>query len=269
MTYGELKLYVTEAIGEDILTFDKVIAGIRAGFGDMIHRGYRNFNHLTILDERTDAETELEKITRIKNKKTKQEQRFKQLNPSTIITKFPDDALELLYVKVFFSNRSFLAIKLALTNPSIQAKKMGDHYVTDFNELDYSETPIVVYYKKGNELVIEWDILKRQDFPTKIELGYYQDLPAISESYLRKQLNISYKDPLDIEDLELPLPNDYANILVNYMIWYTALSAGWEQEVVTVLKNEYKYSMEDLLARRNKEDQYDETISIIKIDTRL
>lgn len=267
MTFGELKKFVTEALGEDVLTIDKVISGVRSGFGDMIHRGYREFKY--ILAKKLNAdESEFEKLTKIR-KYSNAVENFKTFPYEMANSVYPDDCLEILYVKLFFEDRSVVATKLALNNSAIQSENRNGYFRTNFKELDYENTPACVYYKKGDELFFEWDNNFLHGELLQIEIGYYKNLPYINENLLRKMAGVSLKESLDIEDLDIPMPNDYCNILVNYMIFYTALAEGWDQEQVTVLKNEYKYSMEDMLARKNKEDQYDETTTIIKIDGRF
>lgn len=266
MKFGELKNYVVEAMGEDVISFERLVSGVRAGFGDMIHRGYREFKYINVLEDDVENMSEYEKLTRLRYPKEKDSSTF-ILEPENMATmKFPKDTLEILYVKLFFINTSFVATKLALSNPYIQSYKFGEHFRTPISHLDYDVTPVCVYYKKGDELFFEWDRYKIAEPLTKIEIGYYKNLPAISELELRKMAGVSLKDTLDIEELEIPIPEDYANVLVNYMIWYVALSESWDPEQVHSLKNEYKYSMEDLLARKNKEDQYDESTSIIRTD---
>lgn len=253
MTFAELKEYVTEAIGEEVITVDKLIAGVRAGFGDMIHRGYRQFEHLFTIQ---------------KDKATSTDYPFEYYNPGLCTMAFPSDALELLYVKIFFGDKSYQAAKVSLNNPAIQCLVKHDLFRTDFAQLDYENPPKVIYYKKGDMIFIEWDYehMTVVNEVTTIEVGYYKNLPVISKKKLREYAKIADDKALDISNLEIPIADDYANVLVNFMIWYVALSQDWEQERLTVLKNEYKYSMEDLLARKNKEDMYDETTNIQKID---
>lgn len=266
MTFGELKNYVVEAIGEDVISVDRLIAGVRAGFGDMIHRGYRSFKYVVAYLDDIEKMTEYQKLTRIRYPEQEDFHSFFLEGNQMATIKFPKDALEILYIKVFFNQNSFVATKLALSNPVIQSKNISGQFRTPIEHLDYENTPFAIYYKKGDELYIEWDRNKIFEELYAIEIGYYKNLPFISELELRKMQGITLQDTLDIEDMDIPIEDDYANVLVNYMIWYIALSEAWDPEQVHTLKNEYKYSMEDLLARRNKEDQYDESTTVIRTD---
>lgn len=265
MKFGELSDSVREALGEELLTAEKIIAGVRSGFGDMIHRGYREFKHI-ILNQKQGEVSDYEKIMSFSKPIRKDGPTF-EIEPYSLLTfKFPEDCLEILYIKVYFVNISELPIKVALANPTIQNRNNNGYFRTNFNDLDYENPPKSIYYKKGDVVYLEWDGSKITGQPSDIEVGYYRNLPAVSEAYLRKQLGLSIKDELDITDVEIPMPEEYCNVLVNYMIWYTALGSGYEETMLQTLKNEYKYSMEDLLARKNKEDQYDESTTVIKID---
>jgi len=265
MTYGELKNSVTEALGEDVLSMEQLIAGTRAGFGDMIHRGYREFKNIFAIVSDAPA-TLYEQLMRLSDLESSLVPRF-NLYPQAMLTlDFPSDCLEILYVKIYFTEASIVPIKLALGNPLIMSANADGYYRTPIRSLDYDTTPDSIYYKKGTSVYVEWDQGKINGDPWAVEIGYYKTLPFVSEASLRRELNISAKDTLDITDVVLPMPDEYCNVLVSFLIWYVAQSNGYEQEQLTVMKNEYKYSMEDLLARKNKEDQYDESTTVIKID---
>lgn len=264
MTYGELKNYIVEALGEDVISVDQIIAGVRAGFGDLIARGYREFKHVYLSPEEATKSLYDELMTIRKEKNTGDT--FKKHGNGLVTFKFPNDCLTILYVKAFFKEGSILATKLALNNPAIDSLQTNGVYRTDFEALDYAVPPTVIYFKKEKEIYLEWNTSRVHGDIYRIEIGYYQTLPFISESSIRKQLGISFKDILDLEDVEIPLADDYCNVLVNFMVWYVASSNGREQEQLTVLKNEYKYSVEDLLARKSREDQYDETTAFVRIE---
>lgn len=264
MTFGELKEYVVEALGEEVLGVDQIIAGVRSGFGDLIARGYREFKH-TFMFEESAPKTMYDEIMTIRKEEPKLVT-FKKNGNNLVTFKFPADCLAILYIKIFFTSTSGIATKLALNNPAIDAKKISGVYRTDFNAFDFNESPSIIYYKKEKDIFVEWNRNMINGDVEKIEIGYYKSLPFISESVLRKQLNISFNEPLDIHDIEIPLAEDYCNVLINFMVWYTAQSNGREQEQLTVLKNEYKYSVEDLLARKNREDQYDDTVAFVKLE---
>lgn len=265
MTYGELKNYIVEALGEDVVGVDQIIAGVRAGFGDLIARGYREFKHTYLLPEEAPKDLYDELMT-IRKDSQKMIETFTKHGNGLITFKFPTDCLTILYVKAFFKDGSILATKLALNNPAIDSKQINGVYRTDFTSLDYNVPPTVIYFKKEKDLYLEWDIARVYGDIYRVEIGYYKSLPFISESNIRRELGLSFRDDLDIEDLEIPLSDDYGNVLVNFMVWYVASSNGREQEQLTVLKNEYKYSVEDLLARKSREDQYDETTAFVRIE---
>lgn len=266
MTFEELNNNVTEALGENLLTVDKLIAGVRSGFGDMIHRGYREFKYI-VLGPKKEKPSDFDEIMSFVKRKEEKEEPYFNVEPFALLSfDFPKDCLEILYIKVYFAQESITPIKVALANPILQNRNVNGHFRTNFDSLDYENPPESIYYKKGDLVFVEWDLRKINGSPVNIEIGYYRNLPFISEATIRKDLGLSIKDELDISDVVIPMPEEYCNVLVNYMVWYTALSSGYEQEFLHSLKNEYKYSMEDLLARKNKEDQYDETTTVIKID---
>lgn len=266
MTYGELKNYVVEALGEDVVSVDQLIAGVRAAFGDLIARGYREFKYI-LVSPKGQAKTFFEDIMAIQKEVEEVKPTFDNLGYGMITTDLPEDCLTILYIKIFIGNRSEVAVKLALNNSAIQSKQVETTYRSDFSRLEYEVPPLCIYYKKGKKLFLEYDITKFNDVAVNsVEIGYYRSLPFVSERLIRRDLGINSTAVLDIEEVEVPLPEDYANVLVNFMVWYVAMSNGRDQEQLTVLKNEYKYSVEDLLARKNREDQYDETTSFIKIE---
>lgn len=265
MTFGELQSSVVEALGENITTVDQLIAGVRAGFGDLISRGYRSFKYILVSPKAT-TKSFFEEVMAIQKEVAEVKPTFDDLGLGMLTVDFPDDCLTILYLKVFFNAKSYPAIKLALNNSAIQSKQIGATYRTDFSALENEIPPICIFYKKSKKLFIEYNVERVGKNVNGIEIGYYANLPYISEASIRKDLDISFDEELDLSDVEIPIPEDYTNVLVNFMIWYVALSNGREQEQLTVFKNEYKYSVEDLLARKNREDQYDETTSFIKIE---
>jgi len=265
MTYGELKNYVVEALGEDVISFDQVISGVRAGFADLIARGYREFKYI-IVSKEGQTKTFFDELMAIEKEVAEVHPVFNNLGSGMLVTDFPDDCLTILYIKVFFVGSSETAVKLALNHKAIQSKQINNTYRTDFNKLEYEVPPICIYYKKGNKLFIEFDPERITSEINNIEIGYYRTLPFVSEALIRKEQGLTINNDLDLTDIIIPIPEDYTNVLVNFMIWYVAMSNGREQEQLTALKNEYKYSVEDLLARKNREDQYDDTINFIKIE---
>jgi hypothetical protein len=224
MTLNELKDRVVDGLGEDIIDVDTLLAGLASAYADMTSRGYRLFK---------------QKDYSVVIQKTK----------GLVILDAPPDIRKSLFMKVIFERGALNASRMSISNPKVRTKLQEGYLLTNLFDLGMA----CIYYIKDNQFYIEFT--DRLGEPLKAEFGYYAKLktPSLQE----------YGEGDDIGGIELGIREEFSDAVVLFLTWYIAARSQEEPMKLSMLLNQYKYYMEDLLFELQHEDGYDSPSTII------
>lgn len=220
MTLYDLYVRVAETTGMEIVTTDSLNTAVANCFADLTSRGYRSFRELVY-----------ENVT--------QEKGIAEI-------KIPSRLRKTLYVRIQFENGMQIASRLSIGNKRIQSVVTPEGFRTDIAPRE------VVYYIKGDVIVVEWNHTTYKELK-KIYYGYYERLQAPRQAI----------DATDLQSIELGIREEFEDAVVLYCVYFFYQRALKEDNKITSALNNYKYLVEDLLHELAFEDTYNDEECVI------
>ncbi|MFA7029831.1 MAG: hypothetical protein WC179_06145 [Candidatus Cloacimonadaceae bacterium] len=228
-----LDLYnrIVETTGLDIVTIDSLKTAIANCMADLTSRGYRVFKEIKL----SDTEGEFT-FTR------------KYEDNRMIVLNLPTDIRKIIYCKTFFPFRADTAKRLSLSNNRVQASYIDGQFRTVLSNFP------AIYYVKGDQLVIEWDV--RFGAIQDVIFGYYARLIA-------PEFNTNVDDVNELKSVDIPIREEFEDALVFYAAYFYYSRFIKDVEKIQLYLNNYKYYVEDITHELAYEDEFFEEDSII------
>jgi len=215
---------VVETTGLDILTEDSLIVAIANCFADLTSRGYRRFKEATITE-------------------------FENKGNNMIEFPLPSDLRKTLYCKVAIGNRVYNGVRVALNNPHVTSKVVGNGEIR--SNLTALNLP-VIFYIKDDKVIVEW--ISANTLPTKILFGYYAKLEAPV---------LALDTDTDIDDIEIDIRKEFEDAVVVYCCYFYYSRYYKDNEKIYLFLNNYKYYVEDILHHLAYEDSYNDDEEVV------
>lgn len=161
----------------------------------------------------------------------------------------PEESKRLVYVKVKTTEGIYRCERIPLTDPLLEARVIDEKYrvAVDY-DLVYYVRGTTIYIDQGSDIEIE-----------KIIVGYDKKIPEVP-------LNVTVDQMNDADNpTEIDIRKDLESAFVFYALGFFANRYSFRPETVDMYNKEYKYFVEDILIKLDREDAYveDQEITIV------
>lgn len=225
---------VVETTGLDVMTIESLKAAIANCMADLTSRGYRVFKEYKLSEGTTE-------FTFVK----------KYEDDTMLVLNLPSDIRKTLYCKVFFPHNAAQAVRYSLSNRKVQARYIDGQFRTVLS------TDNVVYFIKGDQLVIEW--ISSYGPVQDIILGYYACIKAPT-------FDANVTDIEQLGSVEIDIRPEFEDALVFYAAYFYYSRYVKDTEKIQLYLNNYKYYVEDITHELAYEDEYFEDDSVVVVE---
>lgn len=219
-----LELYnrVIETTGQETITVESISVAVANCYADLTSRGYRLF------EEKVYKPSEITQ------------------SGGLAFIKKPKNLRKTLYFRILFDGGVAVAHRIEIGNPRIQSSVSSNGFRTPLSPNE------VIYYVKGDEITIEWN------------LGTYGNIVNIMYGYYARLVPPRIAANADeLEQIVLNIRKEFEDAVVLYAVYFYTQRFLSEDNKIQLALNNYKYFIEDLLHELAFEDTYNEGDYII------